>query len=160
MSANLKAAKAALVDEYQRAILELIQSIKDLSKEDLVTIVDQHTTDPDCRSIQSILSHVVESGYAYIVEIRKWLGEDVDYFPKEYHDEVQAYIADLHKMLDYSRQLFVDKPDLKIEDHLYTNKITVRWGQLYDPEQLWEHAIVHILRHRRQIGNFKEQLRI
>lgn len=33
-------------------------------------------------------------------------------------------------------------------------KILVRWGQLYDVEQLFEHAIVHILRHRRQIERF------
>ena len=30
-------------------------------------------------------------------------------------------------------------------------------GQSYDAEQLLEHAIVHILRHRRQIEKFKIQ---
>ena len=34
-------------------------------------------------------------------------------------------------------------------------KIKTGWGQLYDIEQLTEHAIVHILRHRRQIEKFK-----
>ena len=38
-------------------------------------------------------------------------------------------------------------------------KIVVKWGQTYDPEQLFEHAIVHILRHRRQIERFLLQLR-
>ena len=27
----------------------------------------------------------------------------------------------------------------------------VRWGPIYDPEMILEHAIVHLLRHRRQI---------
>jgi hypothetical protein len=30
------------------------------------------------------------------------------------------------------------------------------WGQLYDIEQLMEHAIVHVLRHRRQIEQYKK----
>ena len=45
-----------------------------------------------------------------------------------------------------------------MEENDPSKKIKVRWGQLYDPEQLMEHAIVHILRHRRQIENFLEQL--
>jgi len=27
----------------------------------------------------------------------------------------------------------------------------VRWGPLYNPESMLEHAIVHLLRHRRQL---------
>jgi hypothetical protein len=30
-------------------------------------------------------------------------------------------------------------------------RIAARWGPTYDLEQLLEHAIVHVLRHRRQI---------
>jgi hypothetical protein len=33
-----------------------------------------------------------------------------------------------------------------------------RWGANYDLEQLLEHAIVHILRHRRQIERFLEKM--
>ena len=33
-------------------------------------------------------------------------------------------------------------------------KMQVRWGPTYDFEQLFEHAIVHVLRHRRQIDRF------
>jgi hypothetical protein len=32
--------------------------------------------------------------------------------------------------------------------------IEARWGPRYDLEQLLEHAIVHVLRHRRQIDKF------
>ena len=35
-----------------------------------------------------------------------------------------------------------------------------RWGVRYDLEQLLEHAVVHILRHRRQIEKFIQQGRI
>ena len=32
--------------------------------------------------------------------------------------------------------------------------INSRWGAVYDAEGLLEHAIVHLLRHRRQIEKF------
>ena len=46
-----------------------------------------------------------------------------------------------------------------MEEFEADKKILVRWGQLYDVEQLFEHAIVHILRHRRQIERFLLRLR-
>ena len=33
-------------------------------------------------------------------------------------------------------------------------KIITSWGQRYDIDQLLEHAIVHVLKHRRQIERF------
>ena len=36
-------------------------------------------------------------------------------------------------------------------------KIDTKWGMTYNLEQLLEHAIVHILRHRRQIERLKQQ---
>jgi hypothetical protein len=32
------------------------------------------------------------------------------------------------------------------------------WGQHYDIEQMMEHAIVHVLRHRRQVEKFVEKI--
>ena len=57
-------------------------------------------------------------------------------------------------MFQYNEKLFEDYPDLKIEESDPQKKIKVRWGQYYDVEQLFEHAIVHVLRHRRQIERF------
>jgi hypothetical protein len=39
-------------------------------------------------------------------------------------------------------------------EQLLAQKVLVRWGQRYDIEQLFEHAIVHVLRHKRQIERF------
>ena len=38
--------------------------------------------------------------------------------------------------------------------------VKTRWGPVYDAEGLLEHAIVHILRHRRQLERFISQGRI
>ena len=127
----------------------------DLTTNQLTRIVDAETDDEDCRSIQTILSHVVESGYTYVVEIRKSLGESVDYFSKDSLDSTSDYAIALDSMIAYNEKLFVDYPNIKLEEYDAKDKFKVRWGQLYDVEQMIEHAIVHILRHRRQIERFK-----
>lgn len=144
----------ALLDEYERALNDLIAVIADVSRQDLEYIVDPLTQDPDCRSIQSVLTHVVQSGYTYVVEIRRWLEEDQAYFDKVLHTDVGAYSHALEQMFSYTEELFEDYPKLKLCCAEQAGKIHTRWGQSYDVEQLFEHAIVHILRHRRQIERF------
>lgn len=60
----------ALLDEYERSIQQLKVLLTDVSDEELITIVDANTNNLDCRSIQSILTHVFAASYNYIVEIR------------------------------------------------------------------------------------------
>lgn len=144
----------AILDEYEKAILELIDVIQGIQSFRLLKIVDSKTSDPDCRSIQSILTHVVQSGYVYLVEIRKHLGENISYPNKEYHNEIADYEASLKSMFASNEKLFQDYPDIELNQDDSNKKIHVRWGQRYDVEQLFEHAIVHVLRHRRQIQRF------
>ena len=144
----------ALLDEYERAITELQLIVKGVSLSQLTMIVDPDTNDSDCRSIQTILTHVVSSGYYYATAIRQSLGEEVTFIEREMLDNSQAYHQALNKMFAYNAQLFDDYPNMKIEEMEVAKKILTRWGQRYDPEQLLEHAIVHVLRHRRQIERF------
>lgn len=149
----------ALLDEYEKAIRELTLSIMDLNQDELVSIVDHMTTDEDCKSVQTILTHVVQSGYTYMAEIRKWLGENVDYRDKEVLNKAEQYSFSLYEMFGETESLFDDYPDLKLTELDEQRKIKTRWGQTYDVEQLMQHAIVHVLRHRRQIEVFKAKLR-
>jgi len=144
----------ALMDEYEKAILELKTVIEAISSADLIKVVDQETKDEDCRSIQTILTHVIGAGYAYLIEIRKWLGEDMDRPKKHLLHSTEEYKMALDKMFASNLQLFQDYPNIQLEENNIDLKMTVRWGQSYDVEQLMEHAIVHILRHRRQIERF------
>jgi len=157
MSIKRTGATDALLDEYEKALLELRTIIKGISTEQLCAIADPATKDPDCASIQTVLSHVVQSGYTYVVEIRKWLGEEVDYKPKVALPSVELYLHALDKMFDYNVQLFKDHPNLELVTYEAKRKIKTRWGQLYDVDQLMEHAIVHVLRHRRQIERFLQK---
>jgi CRISPR/Cas system-associated exonuclease Cas4 (RecB family) len=148
----------ALLDEYEKSVNELKEVILNLTTFELTKIVDEETKDEDCRSIQTILSHVVESGYTYVIEIRKSLGENVNYMSKELLSSTNEYAIALEKMFAYNEKLFEDYPNIKLEAYDSSGKFKVRWGQIYDVEQIFEHAIVHILRHRRQIERFKLKL--
>jgi hypothetical protein len=148
----------ALLDEYERSISELREVIKDLSCNDLMVIVDNVTEDLDCRSVQTILSHVVRAGYNYVIEIRNWKGENLEFRDTESFGSIADYDKALSEMFQFNLSLFSDYPALKIEEHFSDKKINVRWGQKYDVEQLLEHAIVHVLRHRRQIERFMLKL--
>ncbi len=144
----------ALLDEYERAIKDLKLVLEGVTSAELTTIVDDKTMDEDCRSIQNILSHVVRSGYGYAIYVRKKQGEMLDFRTSTLLESVEAYNAALDNMFSFNVQLFEDYPNLILEEFEADKKILVRWGQLYDVEQLFEHAIVHILRHRRQIERF------
>jgi len=144
----------ALLDEYERAINELKQLIKDFNHETLIKIVDRTTKDEDCRSIQTILTHVVRAGYTYAVMVRKWKGEELEYVAKVKLDSAKEYCQALDEMFQYSVALFESYPDIKMEENEEEKKIKSTWGQSFDVDQLYEHAIVHILRHRRQIERF------
>jgi len=151
-------AVGALLDEYERAINELKSIVETLTQMELIAIVDYLTKDDDCKSIQKILNHVIAAGYSYVVQIRKSKGEDIEYFPYQSFDNSKAYLTELDKMFAYNVKFFEDYPNLDLDDY-EEHKFKVRWGPEFDIEQLFEHAIVHILRHRRQLERFLLKLR-
>lgn len=155
---ELSGAINALLDEYKKAVEELIQTIQTLSEKQLCTIVDKQTNDPDCQSIQSVLTHVIRSGYGYIIYIENHIGISKPRPEKVSYNSVNNYINELRFMFSYAMNFFQQNPQLPIEELDNTKKINVNWGQQYDIEQLLEHAIVHILRHRRQIEKFVAQI--
>lgn len=148
-------AVGALLDEYDKAVAELICCIETISDNDLITIVDANTTNPDCRSIQTILSHVVSGVYSYSVYIDNLRGNNSVRPQRTFHTTVKEYVDDLNNGMLFTDHVFKNIKDAELEEFDNTKKIVAKWGQLYDIEQLMEHAIVHILRHRRQIERFK-----
>ncbi len=144
----------AILDEYERAVQDLKNVLKTVTPSELIAIVDDKTADEDCRSIQTVLTHVVRSGYGYATYIRRTQGESLNFPERILLNNLADYNDALDKMFAYNVQLFADYPDVALEVFDANKKILVNWGQLYDIEQLIEHAIVHILRHRRQIERF------
>jgi len=139
------------MDEYERAAEEYKRLISSLSHEDFTRTLDPVTTDPDCVSAQTITNHVVRAGYGYANYIRMHFNDPLVERKEDYElvDTVKA-INEIDKMLKYTTETLGDKWDMSFEV-IMQNVIQSRWGQSYDMDQLLEHAIVHFLRHRRQI---------
>lgn len=152
-------AVGALMDEYERAADELKKVAKSVSQENFIKIVDPDTQDPDCRSIQTIMNHVVRAGYGYSNYIRKQFGDNSIPRKENYKLNSPDIACDeLDNMLNYTLDTLHNKWDLTYED-IMNNLMKVSWGPTYDFEQLFEHAIVHVLRHRRQIEGFLIKLK-
>jgi uncharacterized damage-inducible protein DinB len=154
-----KGAIGALLDEYEKAIDELKELIGDITEKQLAVIVDEQTADEDCRSVQTILTHVVRAGFNYSVAIHRTKQPDLAYRDKKSRTSAHEYTRDLDEVFRYTEEVLGRFTDREIEEHDNGKKILSRWEQRYDIEQLMEHAIVHILRHRRQIHKFKIKLR-
>ena len=138
----------ALMDEYERVSLELRNLLNTISQEEFTKIYDHATTDEDCRSIQSVMKHVVRAGYGYADQICVFLKKPVVNNDYHVYNVVHA-IEELEKVINFTADIVGDRLKMTEKEILATRQET-KWG-LYDIEMMFEHAIVHILRHRRQI---------
>ena len=157
MTNELTGTVKALLEEYKKAIHELIVVIEPLSDDEIKMRRDDKTNDPNCTSIQTILTHVVYAGYVYTIFIENHMGYHKERRPKQYFETSQEYIKELNDMFDYCKNFFIHHSIVQLQEEDHLKKITTNWGQQFDIEQLMEHAIVHVLKHRRQIANFIAQ---
>lgn len=137
-----------LMDEYGRALRELQQLLGSLSEEDYLRICNPGSPDPDCLSVQTIMRHTISAGFGYATYIGKEIGviRQRPEIPLLSKDEA---IKRLDDMFEYSLQTFEGKWGMT-EDEMGSVVFKTGWSE-YDIESMLEHAIVHILRHRRQI---------
>lgn len=152
-----KGAIGALLDEYEKAIAALKDVIKTIPDHALTVITDPHTADDNCRSVQTILSHVVSSGFGYATSIHNLHGHQLARPAKTFRLRISEYMEDLDQVFIFTEKIFSAFKDDELEQMDNALKIKSGWGQVYDIEQMAEHAIVHILRHRRQIERIKLQ---
>ncbi len=95
---NKQGAVGALLAEYERAIAELKNVIEDISPADLTAIVDNLTADSNCRSIQTILTHVVNAGYSYCIYIQKLKNKHAKHPEKFARGSIAEYKKDLDEV--------------------------------------------------------------
>jgi uncharacterized damage-inducible protein DinB len=141
----------ALMDEYARAAGDLCSTVETVPRDR--HLEQRPSDDPDTVSIQEICRHVVNASLGYSNYIRGVRGLPVDTSrPIE-----SAQVADprnlrghLHSSLRYTEESLEGLYDAD-EKTVAGLSFQVRWGPTYDPEMILEHAIVHLLRHRRQI---------
>lgn len=150
----------AILSEYEIALTELKKSIADVTESEMTTLVEPQAKNPNCVSIQVILDHVLLCGYDYLTYI------DIDRgnINSSWRDEktftpLQEYPSALDQLLADTTIFFENFSDKEMNQYDPSKKIKTGWGQLYDYEQMMEHAVMHIYRHRRQIEGFKLRLK-
>ena len=136
----------ALTDEYEKALNEFKTVIKSISENDFLKTDETETE--DFKSIKSIVSHVIKSGYIYSNYVRKKFEQKKVIYEFDLIN-TEDVILEIDKMFVDHNEVFQDKWMMSGNE---MNKIIIvtHWTT-YDLEALLEHAIVHILRHRLQI---------
>lgn len=150
-----KGAVGALMDEYERAAEDLLEIIRSIHADSYDLVRDTVTQDENCRSIQTIFSHVVSSGYSYADYLRQQFGIPSRRPERKLLLYAEA-LPEFGRMLRYTIETLENRWEMP-DDEMLKTVIHSRWGQTYDTEQLLEHAIVHLLRHRRQLDKFLQQ---
>jgi uncharacterized damage-inducible protein DinB len=153
-----KGALGAMMDEYARAALELKSLVEQIPDDEFVRIVDPQTSNENCRSVQTIMAYVVSAGYGYADYVRQSFSISSTRPPKQMLSRHEA-VAQLESMLEYTAQTLEGRWEMTDEE-IESITMPTGWGVTYDLEQLLEHAIVHVLRHRRQIEKFMLQGKI
>lgn len=144
----------ALLDEHEYAIQDLLQFLTKVSDEDLLRVADSRTKNKDCVSIQSVLTHIIFCGDNYLAMIDQHRGNNPVWPKRIPYESVAAYQKGLIELHNRNIAFFESLNDKEMASFAADKKLTTTWGQIYDYEQLMEHAIVHIYRHRRQIRFF------
>ena len=145
-------ALGAMMDEYERAMRELTQLVGPLSQVAYLQVREADSPVENSHTIQSVVNHVLQAGYAYVHYLREALGvpfEKLDYTVATPLDAID----ELETLASWTAGTFEGKWLMSYED-MVALQFHVHWGPFYNLEQLLEHAIVHLLRHRRQVERF------
>ena len=147
-----KGAVGALMDEYERAVIELKDILQKVSEDEFLKIKDLKTRNENCRSIQTIVNHVIRSGHFYADGIRrKFAISEIELTQVSFkRDEAMNELDDL---IEYTAQTLENHWEMPDKQILATF-IETNLEFTENLEQILEHAIVHVLRHRRQIEKF------
>lgn len=145
-----KGAIGSILDEYERASDELKSLVSNVAAENYTRIVEGESE--HCCSVEIIMNHVVRAGYGYSKYIRDALS--MNCLPVEDKKIPQTEIGgEIERMLAYTCAIFEGERQIT-DDEMENIFFKTRWEATYNIDQLLEHAIVHILRHRRQIEKF------
>ena len=141
----------ALMDEYARAADDFCRVVEgfDVARFD----AQRPSADPNTVSPRAICLHVIGAAHRYAHYIRRARGVDfVDRYepdPGRLHvpGDVRELLAEATALTEATVEPLLEATDSDIQ----ALSFIVRWGPRYDPEMIVEHAVCHVLRHRRQL---------
>lgn len=141
----------ALMDEYARAADDFCRVVESFDEARFEGVNPRN--DPDTASPRAVCTHVCGAAHRYAHYIRKVRGVDFiaayDMDPSRVGtpSDVRGLLAEAILLTEETVEPLLDLQDEGIQ----AISFVVRWGPRYDPEMLLEHAVCHLLRHRRQL---------
>ncbi len=140
----------ALMDEYARAAEDFCRVIEAMPPERFLA---DPAADPRGFSPRVMCAHAIAAGHRYSDYIRKARGmefvERYELDPEQLQSPSEVRPR-LREVFAYTEDSLAGLQGLP-EEEVARITFQVRWGPTYDPEMILEHAIVHLLRHRRQV---------
>ncbi len=144
-------ATRALLEEYERAAGEFCQAVERFPSEAFCE--ERPSDDPSCTSAREIARHVCHAARHYAADLGRAL--DPGYaMPDWPHIDALSEPLDTRLHLDAALRHTAEvasRLETMSPEEVTATRFEMSWGQTYDPEILLEHAIVHLLRHRRQL---------
>lgn len=140
----------AIFDEYARALRDLKGVVSAIPADRFAG--STALADEEFPNIRAIMWHVIGAANRYADYLESALdATDVTRREHTYRYETpDEALSSLGQALERTVTVMA-KCQGRSEEALAALQIRTRWEQIYDIEQMLEHAIVHILRHRRQI---------
>ena len=139
------------MDEYARAAEDFCRVVEGFDPARFEA--ERASSNPATVSPHAICVHVCGAAHRYAHYIRKARGAD---FVERYElapsrigsaQDVRGLLAEAILLTEATVE-----PLLRAtEEEIQALSFTVRWGPQYDPEMILEHAVCHLLRHRRQL---------
>lgn len=145
--ADSSAAFDACLDEYRRAAREFCAVAERIAPGAFVA--ERPSDDPDTVSPLAICRHAARAAHNYANYLRKVQG----IAPVPFVERVKGQ-ADVRPALETAIAFTAESvaPMRKLSgEEVLKLEFKVSWGSTYNPEILLEHAICHLLRHRRQL---------
>jgi len=140
----------ALMDEFARAAEDFCRTLENLPPGALDW--EQPSDDPDTKTLRTLCAHVIGAARRHTNYIRQARGLPVDETRPDpallvTPSDVRARLADALRYAEGA----LDGLYHADGETVMAIRFQARWGPTYDPEMMLEHAIVHVLRHRRQM---------
>ena len=139
------------MDEYARAAGDFCRVLEGF--EPARFVAERASSNPSTVSPHAICLHVCGAAHRYAHYIRKARGADfVDRYELDPSrlgspQDVRGLLAEAIIFTEATVEPLLGASDEEIQEISFP----VRWGPRYDPEMLVEHAVCHLLRHRRQL---------
>ena len=148
-----KGPMGSLVDEYEKALLELKGVLGNIEDKDFLKTCNPDKT-TKLHTIKDICNHVIAAGYIYSNNIRRTF-QEIEMKPEFAFQSASDTVHHLDLMFAHTLVTVKDKYILT-DDQLNQIRVKTSWED-YSLEGILEHAITHILRHRRQVEIFLSQ---